>query len=337
MHGHSGARDCRPTFVAMSVIALGFVLPLSAATPISKAHKADTLDVVFDRIHTHSLSEAWERPDWKDEAIEAWLEKTAETVVKSIDDRVVTLPIYFKDTTTAKAKLEGIAESERWIGIRSSERWVGKNLNVRACQKSILLVDGNVQMSLAEDSIIIARGIVTISTARRCMIISGIQTTIEFDVENLVLSRGWVYVENGKGPIVVAQNGARFCDSTNVFLVNSIVDIPPLVPTELVVIRTKELPLGRIPTHPLQSKIRLHNILYDGKSLHRFSRVKAKPEGVLFEYEEMRYAAYIDKPIVDEAGGIVKALEKWKLTYVAGSIAMFTNGDAEVVIAFERE
>ena len=49
--------------------------PALAEVPKNARPEKDSLQAILDRIHNHASGDAWQQPGWKDDAIQAYLDK----------------------------------------------------------------------------------------------------------------------------------------------------------------------------------------------------------------------------------------------------------------------
>lgn len=272
---------------------------------------SETLQVVLDRIRTHADATAWKENGWTDAAIETWIEK----LLKQLGDatgKELKAPVQFKEVKPA-----GDAD----VTLRNMLR-IGKNIKGGVVYDSIVLADGNAELSTVRNSIVIARRVVTTSSIDNSLIISGryFRCSSARNVANpagpgsILLSRAYGEINSAQDTTICAPLGLDATTANNVTLVNS--KFTRVLNQQNVQIVNKPLPLGEPPASPLEKQ--LEHLGY-----------MSTPLGVLFRFQGRRLFAEKDLPIVDERGEAIKELAGWTLTHVDLRMALFTSGDQE--------
>src|SRR5262245_64288179 len=85
----------RTTLIA-AILAL-FSCTALADDPKLPPPQKDTLQAVLDRIRQHAAGDSWKQPGFKDDAIEAWLDKLLGSIAKATDVADLKLPVRLKD------------------------------------------------------------------------------------------------------------------------------------------------------------------------------------------------------------------------------------------------
>ena len=141
-------------------------------SPVEK-ESSPTFEFILDQISDAESSRAWQTPGWKAPVSEKWLSNLVAQVATATNRDFLKLPIRFDDVNVDVAG----AHRERQV----NSLLVIKNGKIPHIRKSIILSDGSVSVSFANDSIIIARGSVDVSHGNRNVIISGEKIHVSHD------------------------------------------------------------------------------------------------------------------------------------------------------------
>lgn len=331
------------------LLGLACLLPLifsggaRAEVPRKPPPPGDTLQAVLDRIHNHAAGEAWKEPGWKDDAIEAWLDKLVGSVAKAADLPDLKLPVRFVDV---KASEPAMGRAFRGALI------VGKDIALKNAplQNCIVLADGTVEIGGADGCVIVARSTVTsTSITQRSLIVAGtlvkLSTDGRFntnDAGSLVVSRGWV--DTGRsafGTIIAAREGIQATRFQGATFVNAAV--PPARPERRAEAASRsvtadDLPLEGLQLHPLGAEIKLLGFLQGLATPEGFGNFippdssASRTIGIVFRLDGRRYIAEFGKPIRDESGQLVERLRPWKVTDVVKSLAIFSGGNVDMAV-----
>ena len=333
----------------------------AAADEPRDAPPQKTLQGVLDRIKVHASSDAWKQLGFKDEAIEAWLDKLVGSIAQAAERPDLKLPVRLKEVQPS----EPVANQRRGRGPVAPSRlnkalFVGGNLDWKTIgvQDSIILCSGNVDVEVASNSVIVARGVITVHGFSRgsvlaagTMICAGrtdgdlVLTVRGEQGGSIMVSRGWVdLAESAHGTIVAAENGIHSKDFAEVLFVNAPANLParqfPVPDTTTRSIRVRDLPLEAWPIHPLRAKLKVTGVVHGLVPLPGAApRAPAKsiiaPTAVVLEFSGRAYVAEIGQPIVDEAGLPVAALAQWKLHSMTDRVAIVVSPDAEFPLPIE--
>jgi hypothetical protein len=350
---HAAAKFAPPEEGQMTslrfLLGLAFLLPLissgsaRAEVPRKPPPPGDTLQAVLDSIHNHAAGEAWKEPGWKDAAIEAWLDKLVGSVAKAADYPDLKLPMRFANVKA------GDQPMGRTL---SGALLVGKDIDLKttSLRNCIILADGNVDISGADNCVIVSRGTVAVhSISQLSVIVAGTLVKLQLDgrpnndAGSLVVSRGWVDMgRSSYGTMVAAHEGVHAGRFQGTIFINMPVPPARLDPRGANASRSlsvNDLPLERLPVHALSEKITLLGVLH-GKleqpagfgGVALAGRLVSGPMGIVFRFESRKYVAELGQPIVDESGKPVEALRHWKLTQVAGKVAVLSGAEADAVV-----
>src|SRR5262249_9118363 len=131
---------------------------LRADDPKLAPPQKDTLQAVLDRIKQHAAGDAWKQSGFKDDAIEAWLDKLVGSIAKAADFPELKAPVRIKE-------VEPFGSNQKDKYNFSQALIVGRDIDLHMTNltRCIVLSDGNVEVHSATDSIIVARGVISIS------------------------------------------------------------------------------------------------------------------------------------------------------------------------------
>jgi hypothetical protein len=229
---------------------------------------------------------------------------------------------------------------------------VGKDIDLKttSIRNCVILADGNVDVSGADSSVIVSRGTVTIhSISQLSVIVAGTLAKLRLDgrpgnndAGSLVVSRGWVDMGSSSyGTLVAAHEGINPGRFQGTVFINAAVPPARLDPQGGNLSRSvavNDLPLERLPTHPMSDKFTLLGVLHGKRQpagplgIARISRSSLDPIGIVFRYGGRKYVAELGQTILDEAGNPVADLQHWKLAQAMGSLAILSGSDADVVL-----
>jgi hypothetical protein len=327
---------------AYATLAIGSVL---AEVPRKSPPPGDTLQAVLDRIRNHAANDAWKQPDWKDETIEAWLDKLVGSVAKAAELPDLKLPVRMADVTPGDPA-QGFGFGIR----RGGTLFIGKDFKLSSLAGAIVLADGSVNINSARNCVIVARGAVTTSSSHQCVIVSGAYVSISiFDGDrrsisgSLVATRGWADINSAHGTIIAALQGTDVNEHEGAVFVNA--EVPPARARPLAAqpkvsrsVHVPDLPLEPLHNDPLAAKIEPLGVIHGkipvlGAPAPRF---RVEPTGLVFRFEGRRYVADLGKPIVDEGSQTVEALREWTLTYGGDRLAIFRKNDLDAVVRMEK-
>ena len=126
--------------------------PLLAEVPQNAPPQKDTLQAVLDRIHDHAAGDAWQKEGWKDDAIEAYLDKLVATIAAATENKDLKLPV-------RRADVKPPDPNQRVPFQHEGQLLIGKDLKFQLA--SPLDRAGRRQrgaaVACAEDSVIVAR------------------------------------------------------------------------------------------------------------------------------------------------------------------------------------
>jgi hypothetical protein len=351
---HSGGIRATPEeALTMRTILLGAVIIGSlfaeyvrAEIPRKVPPADDTLQAVLDRVHKHAESDAWKEPGFRDDAIEAWLDKLVGSVAKAANLPDLKLPTRFAD----------VKSGEPTGRLPEGLLIIGKNVESLALRNSIVLADGNIEMLRAENCVIIARCVASVQQPRGCLIVAGVYCDSDIDGEprtraggSLIISRGFANVGTANGSIIVAPLGLTSNRLVDALLVNTPPPQPSrenaadrrIIPGRQVIPKSvdiADLPLERMFEHPLVAKIELLGLFEPNVPPPlRFGRPEERPQAIIIRFENRRYLANLNQPILDESERPVEALRDWKLAFASRQMAIFSNGDSDAVVRMQKQ
>jgi len=333
---------------------LAFILCLlpaisaAADDPKQPPPQKDTLQAVLDRIKQHASGNAWKQPGFKDEAIEAWLDKLVGSIAKAADFPDLQLPVRQKDV-----KAIGPPQPNNY----EQALIVGKDLDLTQYNltRCVVLADGNVEVLTATDSIIIARGVIGINNFSAGSVIAA-GTLVrggDFDGKapdtangSVIVSRGWVEIGKTYGTLVAAGVGIVTTEMTpkNLWCINApapaerINAFGPQRSSGNRSISVPNLPLEALPLHPLGEKLKVLGVMHSRVQVRQRALTRTadryQPTGVVLEFEGRRLMAELGLPIADEAGQIVSALRGWRVSSVSDKLVILSGAEADAFVRF---
>lgn len=330
-----------------------------ADEPRNLSPQKDTLQAVLDRIKQHAAGEAWKQPGFKDDAIEAWLDKLLGLIAIATEINDLKLPVRLADVQVVQPDRTGTFRGHLSV----SQDFKQPSMVLR---DSIVLADGNATIGHVENSIVVARGIITIESAsHNSILVAGIGFKGgEMDGNgrgspgSVVITRGWAELANrAQGTIVAANAGVlppsnlALGRATNVIYINTPVPPPGLgargfggAPRDdgNKSVRVRNLPLEELPVHPLEAKFKvlgvLHTVVKETDRRGAFigaAYTGPQPTSLVFTYEGRRYMADLDQPVADESGQPLAALAGYRLARIAVPYAVFSKPDADLVLRLD--
>src|SRR5262245_42353030 len=75
-----------------------------ADVPRSPVSQEDTLQAVLDRIHAHAASDDWKKGDFKDDAIEKWVDNLVSKIAKAAEFPELKTPVRLSNVTPLDPK-----------------------------------------------------------------------------------------------------------------------------------------------------------------------------------------------------------------------------------------
>jgi hypothetical protein len=305
----------------------------------------DTLQMVLDRIHEHAKDEAWRAPGWKDDKIEAWLEKLVAAVAKGTERPELKLPVRMADLQAADPTR---------LTLRGSGRLITSGPQVfLGARDSLILSDGNLELMIPQNCVIVARGVVKTSGARNCVIVAGSYIGTEYDGEpggrvggSLLVSRGIIDARSANGSTLIAGLGSNVERSDGAIFVNQPVPVElqpfprqkeprsveianlPLEPLPKVPLAEKMILLGTIVTPPVPPQPRVPGQMPVPRPTTRGGNFT----GAVFHFDKQRYVADLNQPIVDQSGQPVEALAGWELTFASDRVALFSREGSDALV-----
>jgi hypothetical protein len=293
----------------------------------------DTLQSVLDRIRDHAAAEAWKQEGWREDYVEAWLDKLVASIAHGTELPQLKVPV----------RLADVAPADPARPVLGGGLFVGRDQKISSLRNSIVLADGNVEVMMVENSVVVARGCVSATMARGSLIVAGSYVQLSMagapngapEDNNLIVTRGWADVRSAYGTIFVAGEGATTSRAQDCIFVNAeppAVRLPAIRANTTRSVKIADLPLEPLTVHPLSARIELLGMIQTRDDGPLPNRSEMQHAGIVFRFDGRRYVADIGKPIVDEAGTPVESLRGWKLTHAAGSTAVFDNGAAEAIV-----
>lgn len=320
----------------IAVLVIG--APALADVPNNAPPQNDTLQTILDRIRTHAASHTWEKEGWKDEAIEAYLDKLLATIAAATQSKDLKLPVRLADVRPLKPAV-------RPPVVQDGVLVIGKDLKLTgSIRNSIVFADGSVELHTVPDAcVIVARhAIVGRSITRNCVLVAGNHFATLYDgdstnpnVGSVIVSGGTAHIYGSYGSIIAAGDEIRTDSCLSSIFVNSEIRGRDRGGSRSV--RVPGLILEEALAHPLSSKIKVLGVVnalpLPAKNLRRLR----DPDivGVIFRIGDRRHLATVGEPIVDDAGIPVEALKGWQLSFATDRIAIFRNGDADAVVRIE--
>jgi hypothetical protein len=339
------------------IAVLAFGAPALAEVPKNAPPQKDSLQAVLDRIQTHAEEGGWRRDGWKDEAIEAWLDKLVGQVAAAAERPQLKLPVRHADVKPINAAPRVI----------TGALIVGKDIHCTGnLRHSVLLADGSVRIDgVAEGCVIVARSTISISNfSKSSVMVAGISISVAgFDGApggtgegSLMVTRGWVETGSSSyGSIVAALEGVSMSRLQDTLLINrDVPEAPNGLPVTAKRLQIPAFPLEPLPDHPLNAKIKVLSLIQlpptppavvapGGFAAPAFAAAGGRSTrislagGMVFRFAGRRLVADVGEPIVDEAGNPVEGLQNWKLSFANDRFAVLTTGATDAIIRTESK
>ncbi len=345
-------RHSSPLAVVFAALALLVVEPAATRGEIPREALPydDTLQMVLDRIHEHAKDEAWRAPGWKDDKIEAWLDKLVAAIAKGTERPELKLPVRQADLQAADPARPILRGSGRLI-TRGSQVFLG-------ARDSLILSDGNLELMIPQNCIIVARGVVKTSGARNCVIVAGSYIGTEYDGEpggrgngSLLITRGIIDARSANGSTLIAGLGTNVERSEGAIFVNHPVPVelqPFPRQKEPRSVEIANLPLEPLPKVPLAEKLILLGTIVTPPAppqplvpgqlpVRRPTSREGNFTGAVFRFDKQRYVADLNQPIVDQAGQPVEALAGWELSFATDRVALFSREGSDALVRMHVE
>jgi hypothetical protein len=182
-----------------------------------------TLEPIMQGVQRANKSGEWQHRGWRDFDLEFALDELMYRVRRATECRRLELPVRFGEVPA------GVAESrERVIAAMRSKQ-------LSSTKDSILLVDGDLELSFATRCVILATGKVSISHAEQVAVIAGDTIDVshastrsgsvrESDAEqsrSLLVSGNTIRVRIGRGLVCAAPNGIEASSVSEATFLNS--------------------------------------------------------------------------------------------------------------------
>jgi hypothetical protein len=268
------------------------------------------LQAILDRIHDHEVKGAWRELGWKDQEIEAWLNKVVKQCSAACE-RDLALPCKWADVTPSAN-----ADSLR------NALWIADRLDTSFVQRSIVLVDGSARISSVRDSIVIVRGVATISSVDNSLIVAGHLLNVssassrEGSPPSILLSRGYLDTSIVRNGILHAGEGVEGSICRDCCFVNCRPQRETARDNNKVA-TARDFTLGSPPLSALAGQIE--------------PLASTSPPGAVFRFQGRRLFAEVNTPIVDESGQPVAGLDGWKLTFADSRATVFSKEGQDAV------
>jgi hypothetical protein len=219
-----------------------------------------------------------------------------------------------------------------------------------------VLSDGNVLVDGLENCVVVARGAVSSNSSVSSVIVSGAYARITSDGEprnldngSLIVSRGWAYIQNIHGSIVLAPEGVTIGTMVDggIFVNSTLVLRDSFSPTSQRKprsIKVRNLPIDDLPEHPLSKQITIQGVIYPQAIeppdrlqgfMNNNNNPKPRPTGVVIKFDGRRYVVNLGKPILDQSEQRVKTFTGWRLSYLCNELAIFSSSDADAIVRIE--
>ena len=322
-----------------SILAL---LLLGSQTGIAQAkapHAADndltrkliTFDEVLAEIRKAHESGDWKTAGWKPLDTKNWLDHLLTEIKRVTKREKLALPVEFEKVKPAMGDQRLISQQNMLI--------VMKDGQLSLVRQSIILADGNVEITQAENCIIIARGAVTLSSSQRNLIVAGQYASVSYDRLNaarlaipiganapaapapgqendgsVILSAGILEMSSAYGTICcgldrvmlsIASQGAMLINSPHRELSTS---------ARLETFDDPQIPFTRkAAPNLLQDKLTITQIVSGSAGL------------VVLERNGVEYVLRPGAAITDERGQPIAGLENWKLQFLGRNYAQFAK------------
>lgn len=306
------------------------------------------LQGVLDRIHQHAAGEDWRQAGWRDEQIERWLDHAVGLIAKAAEYPDLKLPVRL---TEMKADVKA-AELTPGSTV-SGALIVGKNIDLTGVtlENSVVLADGNVELTSPRGCVVVARGAIRVHTfSQYCVLVSGVYVNVlaadgspQDTASNgsVILSRGWADVQSAFGSLIFAPEGIVLELSRDASFINAaLVGLDRSGNRSL---RVRGLPIEDLPEAPFTKPPRVVGLVRPD-AVHVDLRQRAmnpnpepvkQPTGVVLRFADRRYFASFGQPILDQDGKPVEALRGWQVAFADDHLAILSSATADVPIRLD--
>ena len=291
-------------------------------------------DALIARIRSAAATKEWQKPGWKDDALEAHLGKVIATIKTTTGKEFVKLPVELKDVSVVGVAAPGALAGGRLHVAQGS-------VEAAFANKSIFLVDGSIRISHASDCVVIARGAVEISHGNRNVILAGQHVNVGFDgSEGMRAARGAIGdPEMTAGSIILTPGSLSIAHAYG-----TICSAPQLIKIS----HANQVSFLASPKVEMshQQGCKEHK---DFKCPISFAQPASLPAGV-FEVKqvvapddrtkqlvtvERNGREYVLRPgsaMVDESGKPIPGWEKWTVGFVTDDLVLFTDGQTDIAV-----
>jgi hypothetical protein len=299
---------------------------LKAATESRNVEIADRAKVVLQRFElerftfdailesVHRAAEQWRKPDWKDPLLETAVIRLVEQVREGTGRANVRLPAAFDQVERRDGRDLGTFAEGGFYALTGG--------SITRVNRSILLIDGSLRISFAEDCLIIARGAVEISHGRRNVVLAGQYIRCGFDGDprtgggSLLMSGSALHVSHCNGSVCFAPHMRISHATETVFLNSPKMDVSHEQGCSVMNAKLPAAP--REKPNPLAGKLKIRQIVKPDDS-NEGAMVILQTNGVELV---LRPGAAIS----DNQGKPIPELAGWTLSVVADGLALFTKG-----------
>lgn len=290
-------------------------------------------DEVLEQIRLASDGEVWKKSNWKPPVVEGWLDRLTTEVKRAAKSETLKLPVKFADVKAGDAAAVNAMNSSVLHVVKD-----GKFSFLRSC---VVLADGSVEVTSAENCIIIARCGVRVSSSRNNYILAGYCIDVSHDMVvarpnneatdgSLLMSRAIIRCSYGNGSICSAPDLVDLQQATNVTFLNS----PKRqvgneqeckqVTDDLIPFRCRTI------KNPLLERVKITQIVPGD--------IGAATVGGLVVHERngVEFVVRPGSAVHDESGKPLAGLENWKLSFLGRDLAVFSDGRQDAGFMVKR-
>lgn len=296
-----------------------------AATVATERDEA-SFDAILARVRAAAESGEAAKPGWSDAALEKSIDALIDEVRQATKRDDVKSPVSFAEVKPGVPVVGG-----RTSGILL----VTTECRLPFVEKSILLVDGNAQISSATDCLIVARGAVQIAHGQGNVVLAGQWINVSHDGgrrrdgagvgASALLSGGGIDVAHANGTTMSAPRSVDVSHASGVTFLNC---PDPDVQRHLARVMPRQEPNAAAAAHGLKFLPRARPNPIEGrlKITQVVSRDDKKQDLVTYEHDGAELVLRPGAEPKDAAGQPLPGLEGWKLSFIEEDFALFTRG-----------
>ena len=290
------------------------------------------LESILARVRAIAASDDWKKDGWKDPQLEALLTRLMAKVRKATELKHLRLPVDF-DEVHPVGNAAGLLEMNK-----GRRLLVSRGGKVTSVKRGILLVDGAVDVSIAEDSIIIATLSAQVYSGNRNIVLAGMfagshrdgsDDYSKYSAGSLIVSGSVVDVNSSYGTVCAAPDLIQASSPKGVVFLNAKEKVVTF-PKSCRNIHTDDLALAfRGVDNPLKDKLAITGtVLY-----------ATRKEKILFDLPDGTgpYVGRMNAPFTRPDGTVIESLKGWRLTVAFSSSYFLFEREKQVAAFVKRE